>query len=284
MLTVAARLLCLILLTASPALRVYADSPPQRIVSLNLCADQYLLELADPAQVAALTHNARNPALSFGADKAMGWPVSDGNGEELMVLRPDLVIASRIRRPEIRAFLETQKIPVLEIEPVHTFEDIRVQTKLIATAIGVPEKGAQMIAQMERRLAAAKASTPADKPTAAHYQRRGYLSGQATLMSEIMIWAGLENIAGRMGARRTQHVSMEVLVAAQPEILVSGTPTPGENDIGKEVLNHPALTSLYAKARWIEIPEALTVCGGPSFPAAVETMQAQMKALEAEPR
>lgn len=280
----ATRLACLIVISAAPALTLQAETRPQRIVSLNLCADQYLLELADPAHVAALTHNARNPALSFGADKAMSWPVSDGNGEELMVLMPDLVIASRIRRPEIRAFLEAQKIPVLEIEPAHTFEDIRAQTELIAAAIGAPEKGAALIAQMERRLAAAKADARTDKPTAAHYQRRGYLSGQATLMSEIMSWAGLENIAGRMGARRTQRVSMEILLAAQPEILVSGTPAPGENDVGKEVLDHPALRSLYARARWIEIPEALTVCGGPSFPAAVETMQARMKALEAAPR
>lgn len=280
----ATRFACLIAMSAIPALSVQADPRPQRIVSLNLCADQYLLELADPAQIVALTHNARNPALSYGADKAMDWPVSDGNGEELMVLMPDLVIASRIRRPEIRAFLEAQQIPVLEIEPVHTFAGIRTQTELIAAAIGAPEKGAQLIAQMERRLEAVKASARSDKPTAAHYQRRGYLSGQATLMSEIMNWAGLENIAGLMGAGRTQRVSMEVLLAAQPEVLVSGTPTPGEHDIGKEVLDHPALRSLYAKARWIEIPEALTVCGGPSFPAAVETMQAQMKAMEAASR
>lgn len=276
--------LWLILMAALPSLSAQADTRPQRIVSLNLCADQYLLELAAPSQVAALTHNARNAALSFGAETAKSWPVSDGNGEELMVLMPDLVIASRIRRPEIRAFLETQKIPVLEIEPVHTFDAIRAQTELIASAIGAPEKGAELIGEMERRLNAAKAAAPISKPTAAHYQRRGYLSGQATLMSEIMSWAGLENIAGRMGAGRTQRVSMEVLLAAQPQVLVSGTPSPGEHDVGKEVLDHPALKSLYAKARWIEIPEALTVCGGPSFPAAVEAMQAQMKKLEAAPR
>lgn len=257
-----------------------AETRPQRIVSLNLCADQYLLALADRAQVAALSHNARNPALSFGAEMAKEWPVSDGNAEELTVLKPDLVIASRIRRPEIRIFLKTQNIPVLEIEPAHTLEDIRAQTLAIAGAIGAEARGAALIADIERRLAVARQSAPEKRPAAAHYQRRGFISGQATLMSEIMDWAGLENIASRMGARRTQRVSMEILLAAQPEILVTGVPTTNERDIGKEVLEHPALKTLYAKARWIEIPEAMTVCGGPSFPAAIEEMQRQFKALE----
>lgn len=257
-----------------------AETRPQRIVSLNLCADQYLLALADRAQVATLSHNARNPALSFGAEMAKEWPVSDGNAEELTVLKPDLVIASRIRRPEIRIFLETQNIPVLEIEPAHTLEDIRAQTLAIAGAIGAEARGAALIADIEGRLALARQSAPEKRPAAAHYQRRGFISGQATLMSEIMDWAGLENIASRMGARRTQRVSMEILLAAQPEILVTGVPATNERDIGKEVLEHPALKTLYAKARWIEIPEAMTVCGGPSFPAAIEEMQRQFKALE----
>ncbi len=256
-----------------------SETPPQRIVSLNLCADQYLLALADPSQVVALSHNARNTALSFGAEKAKAWPVSDGNAEELTVLQPDLVIASRIRRPEIRIFLETQNIPVLEIEPAHTLDDIRSQTLAIAEAIGAEARGAALIADIEKRLAAVRQGAPERRPAAAHYQRRGFVSGQATLMSEIMNQAGLENIASRMGARRTQRVSMELLLAAQPEILVTGTPVSQERDIGKEVLEHPALKTLYAEARWIEIPEAMTVCGGPSFPAAVEEMQRQLKDL-----
>lgn len=279
------QLISLLFMAIAPCLApAMAEGTPKRIVSLNLCADQYLLEIARPEYVAALSHNARNPALSYGAEKAMGWPISDGNAEELTVLDPDLVIASRIRRPEIRIFLEAKNVSVLEIEPAHTLDDIRAQTKAISEAIGEPERGRMLMADIERRLAAAQAGAPEKKLTAAHYQRRGFLSGQATLMSEIMQWAGLENIAGSMGARRTQRISMEVLLAAQPEILVSGVPTAGERDIGKEVLSHPALRTLYAKARWIEIPEALTVCGGPSFPVAVEEMQAQLKVIDSGER
>ena len=39
----------------SMAPAVSADGPPKRIVSFNLCADQLLLALADPAQIAGLS-------------------------------------------------------------------------------------------------------------------------------------------------------------------------------------------------------------------------------------
>lgn len=257
----------------------YPAPQPKRIVSLNLCADQYLIALADHDQVSALTHNARNPALSFRAAEASDWPISDGNAEALMVIQPDLVIASRIRRPEIRLFLESRNIPILEIEPAHTFEDIRRQTELIAAAIGHPERGQALIEDMQNRLRNVKAAAPRETLTAAHYQRRGFLSGEATLMSEIMETAGLRNIAGTLGARRTQRISMEVLVASQPDILISSQQTDNERDMGKELLDHPALRSLYAKARWIHVHESLTVCGGPSFPFAVESVARQLNTL-----
>ncbi|MEZ5876333.1 MAG: hypothetical protein R3D43_00470 [Tepidamorphaceae bacterium] len=46
-----------------------ANDAPQRIVSVNMCADQLLLALADPQQIAALSWNATRRLLSFYAAK-----------------------------------------------------------------------------------------------------------------------------------------------------------------------------------------------------------------------
>ena len=46
--------------------------PPQRIVSLNLCADQLVLALADRGQIAGLTRNAAKPEMSAEAARAHG--------------------------------------------------------------------------------------------------------------------------------------------------------------------------------------------------------------------
>ena len=47
-------------LTGAPAI---AQAIPHRVASINLCTDQLLLALADPAQIASLSPYARDPAL-----------------------------------------------------------------------------------------------------------------------------------------------------------------------------------------------------------------------------
>ena len=55
-----------------------AAEPPRRIVSFNVCADQLVVALADPAQIAGLSPYAADPAVSTVAEKArdfrrLGW-------------------------------------------------------------------------------------------------------------------------------------------------------------------------------------------------------------------
>src|SRR5262245_2374330 len=57
---------------AAPALAGAPALP--RVASLSVCADQYLLALADPSQIAGLSVDATDPALSFYAAKAGAFP------------------------------------------------------------------------------------------------------------------------------------------------------------------------------------------------------------------
>ena len=259
----------LLLFICGPARPSFAETP-KKIVSLNLCADQYLMALAEPTQVSALTHHARNPSLSFQAEAAQGWPVSNGGGEDLMQLQPDLIIASKIRRPTIKAFLDGQGIPVIEIGPARSYDDVKRQLRKIADAIGRSAKAEALIKEMDDRLNAVTDNLPQSQKRAAHYQRRGFVSGNNTLFSDIMDKAGLINIATELGANRTHRVSMETLIASKPEILIVSSAPENEIDMGEKLLDHPALRRSHTSADIIDIPESLIICGGPSYPAAVE--------------
>ena len=68
-----AGLLIGLLLIAAPA-----KAAPERIVSLNLCADQMLLALADRGQIAALSHLATDPGISAAAEAARVRGPQDG--------------------------------------------------------------------------------------------------------------------------------------------------------------------------------------------------------------
>src|SRR5690606_8616627 len=54
------------------ALAPAAAEPPKRIVSLNLCTDQLLVDLVAPQRIGALSRLAADPALSSISDRIAG--------------------------------------------------------------------------------------------------------------------------------------------------------------------------------------------------------------------
>ncbi len=73
--------ICVALL-ASPAF-----AKPQRVVSLNLCADELALRLADPGVVKSVTWLSQDPRNANMAAKAAALPANDGHAEEALAYR-----------------------------------------------------------------------------------------------------------------------------------------------------------------------------------------------------
>jgi iron complex transport system substrate-binding protein len=245
---------------------------PHRIVSLNACADQYLIALADKDQIAALTQYARDTNLSFYADRARAYPTSQGQAEAVMALRPDLIIASPFRRAEVREMLRGQ-VRILSFKPADSFDAIVEETRAVALAVGHPERGEALIASMRARVNAA-----GKRPlggVAAHYQRGGYMTGPGTLMDDLMTRAGLVNLARRLRGGAIGQLSLEQIVYQRPDFLVLTDASNVGQDEGSLTLDHPALVAAVPAARRLHVPTAFTVCGGPSYPDALERLQAE---------
>ena len=108
------------------ATAVGAPAPvrPQRIVSLNACADEYLIALADKGQIAALTRFARDPSLSFYADKRRRtYPISQGQAEAVLALHPDLVIASPYRAARTRWRCSRGRVRIFDMASAESFDE-----------------------------------------------------------------------------------------------------------------------------------------------------------------
>ena len=65
---------------------------PRRIVSFNVCADQLVVALAEPGQIAALSPHAINEVLSTVTDKARAYPRTGWTAESVVPFAPDLVL------------------------------------------------------------------------------------------------------------------------------------------------------------------------------------------------
>lgn len=245
---------------------------PKRIVSLNLCADQLVLALADRDQIAGLTHNATDAEMSADAAKARGLPILGTSAEQLLAIDPDLVIGMPARRSSAIVVLKAQHYRTLDLETANTLADIYKSIRETAVAVGHPERGEALIARMQRELA--QIPRLGNGRIAAYYQRRGFMTGTGTLIDDLMKRVGLINLAGKLHKPVLAQVSLEEMVAAQPDYLIVESATNRVTDQGTEMLHHPALEGIPR----ISVPQAWTVCGSYAYVLAARAMAAQISA------
>ena len=245
---------------------------PQRIVSFNMCADQYLLALADPAQIAGLTRNATNRELSAAADKVGRIHILSSAAEEVMAINPDLVVGAPARRGLMMEALAGQNYRTVPLESAESYADIVAQIRTVAAAVGHVARGEALVARMDRALTALPKA--GQGKVAAYYQRRGFLTGTGTLIDELMRRVGLVNLAGRLGKPVLSQMSLEELMVARPDYLIVESATDRVTDQGTEMLHHPLLRHIPR----LRIPQAWTVCGGPAYVLAAESLVRQLRA------
>jgi len=245
---------------------------PKRIVSLNLCADQLVMALADRDQIAGLTRNATDAEMSAMASKAVGLPLADNSAERILAINPDLVVGMPARRSAALRMLRSQKYRLLDLETADDLAGIYTSIRATAEAVGHPQRGEALIADMERGLAGIRSAGRGR--VAAYYQRRGFMTGTGTLIDDIMRRVGLVNLAGRLGKPALAQLSVEEMVAARPDFLIVESATDRITDQGTEMLHHPALRDIPR----ISIPQAWTVCGTPDYVRATRAIAAAITA------
>jgi iron complex transport system substrate-binding protein len=248
-----------------------APAQPQRIVSLNLCADQLLVSLADRHQIAGLTRNADDPAMSAVSAKIGDLPIVGNAAEEILAIHPDLVIGMPTRRSAALGAPQDQDFPTLDLKTARNLNDITASITATAAAIGHADRGAKMVADMQHQLAAI--SAVGQGRVAAYYQRRGFMTGTGTLIDDLMIRSDLVNLASKLGKPSLAQVSLEEMVAAQPDFIIMESSTATISDQGSEMLHHPA----FANIPRIYVPQAWTVCGSPAYVQAARTLAEQIQ-------
>lgn len=259
-----------------------AAAEPMRIVSTNVCADQLLLLLADRSRITSVTYLAVDPHTSVMAAEAAGLDLNAGRAEEIVALDPDLVLAGAFTaRPGI-FLLRRLGYRVVELPVVSTFDDIRRNIRTVAEAVGRPDRGETLIEALARDLPPERAPGDAPAPVAALYWANSFSSGHGTLADAVVRRAGFRNLAAELGLSGSARLPLEVLLAAEPDILVIGEGRAGAA-LAAEPLRHPALARRFAGHRTAHIPDNLWVCGTPAVAEAVRRLAA-LRERPASPR
>lgn len=252
-------------------------APVRRVVSLNPCLDSILVRLAPRHQIAAISHFSRIPQQSNIYSLAKTLPVTHETAEEIVALRPDLVLSSQHSSRATRNALARLGIPVELFGVPQSVEESLEQVRRIGALTGHSARAARLCSKIVQAVELSRPETAQRRLKAVVFQPNGFAAGQGTLMSEMMEIAGFDNVAGRYGIGRWGNLSLEQLIANPPEVLLSGAGSQGARSWAERIMLHPALRAISHRTLQAELPERLLYCGGPVL---IDTAAALVRARE----
>jgi iron complex transport system substrate-binding protein len=254
-----------------------AAAAPPRIVSMNVCTDQLLIPLADPEQILGLSRYSRDSWQSYAASDARHYPILSGGAEDLLVLKPDIVVAGLFDKRSTRELLKAQGLHLAEFSVPRNLDEVKSQIREMGEIVQHKDRAEAEIARLDAAMARARQAVTDRHFSVLPLSRRGWVSGGDSLVSSLLAETGLFNAASDLGVGFGGYVSLEAIVNARPDFLLVSEAGDHAEDDGRAFLLHPALERFYPPSRRIVIPERLTVCGGVMLADTLDVLVRELK-------
>jgi iron complex transport system substrate-binding protein len=248
-----------------------------RIASMNLCTDQLLVTLADPEQILGLSRYSRDAWQSYAASDARHYPILSGGAEDILVLKPDIVVASVFDKRSTRELLKAQGLHLAEFSVPRNLDEVKGQIREMGEIVQHRDRAEAEIARLDAAMARARQAVTDRHLSVLPLSRRGWVSGGDSLLSSLLSETGLFNVAADLGVSSGGYASLEAIVNAKPDFVVVSEAGDRAEDDGRAFLLHPALERLYPPAKRIVIPDRLTVCGGVMLAEALDVLVKELE-------
>ena len=244
-----------------------APARAQRIVSLDFCADQYVLKFVERERILAVSPDAGRE-FSYMREAAAELPTVRPVAEDVIVLQPDLVVRSYGGGPRASVLFERAGIPVYEVRWGQDIEEILKVTRETARALGSADQGMAVAAQMQVRLASLRAR--ANGIEVLYMTPTGVTSGPGSLIHEMLVAAGLRNYQTRPG---WWPIPLERLAYERPDLVaVAFYESLADHPHAWSAIRHPVAKAQLENGTVIPIEGAWTACGAWFLMDAVESL------------
>lgn len=174
-----------------------------RVVSQTVGTDDLLLALAEPGQIAALSHLATAPEYAVLAREAAAYPrLTTGDSETILRHRPTLALFADYSRVELVSQVRRAGVTVLVFERYATLGEVYANLRELGRGLGggAPERAEALIARCEARMAVLREKLRGVRPvrvvSATTY---GLVAGAGTTFQDLCDHAGAENLATTLG-------------------------------------------------------------------------------------
>lgn len=248
------------------------------IVSLDYCADQYVLTLANRAVIKALSTEAgRN--YSYYHDKAAGIPKIKGSISEVVFYQPDIVLEGNNTAAHLKQFTDRLDIKLLSLGYGFDQKVIYKNLSALGAALGEAERAENLIAATQSKILELQEARKSHLK-AAYLTPSGYTAGSGTFVDTIIKMAGFESYAGNHNLNGWQTLPVELIVIEPPDIVITSFyDTNLASQSNWSHARHQRVRALLTSIPTIDLPGSMLACGGLFFVEAVNAIRTQADAL-----
>lgn len=224
----------------------------EQFVSLTLCSDRLLAEIARPEQIAAMSPYSKNPLMML--DKVnQNKPTLEPQLSQLLPYLDKTMLINELFYPQLVAELKQLGVNILPINdspqtPEQLFELILQLGKLTDNQA----KAEQLVTQLKSQNV--KLNQPLTDTLI--LSDTGVVDTQQPNYQALLQLLGLTPLKT---ALTPQNFSLEKVVLSQPNILISLTDEQGYNEQA-ELLSHPLLQNYFQNRPRFTLPMKYTYC------------------------
>lgn len=244
---------------ASAFQSVAFESVPQRIASMNLTADEILVEIVPVARLVAATAAADDVGTSniVGRVPPGVARFRRAEMERLLALSPDLVVVSEYTDADFLRLVELSGMRVHRMRGLDSLAGVRAAVLDLGRAVGAEAPAERLVARYDAVLADLRRRLQGASKPRVLYWASGMTAGGGTAIGALIEGGGAVNVGGEMGLDGITPIGAERAFVADPDAILVG-----EGWKSTEALeSHPLLSKMRAvkQGRIVAMPTELLV-------------------------
>jgi iron complex transport system substrate-binding protein len=229
------------------------------VASINVAADEVLIEILPPERLVAVTTFADDPDTSNVAGRAPKEAVRfvKADLERLVAVRPDLVVVAEYTDADFLRLLQTTGLRTHRMSGLDSLEGIRQAILALGEAVGEPAAARAVADRFASRLAAVTARVSGAPRPRVLYWANPYTAGAGTTIGALIECGGGVNVGRDLGLRGIEPIGAERAFVADPDVVLLG----GVKGGAESLADHPLLGGMRAvrERRVVDMPTRLLV-------------------------
>ncbi|WP_298332797.1 iron ABC transporter substrate-binding protein [Asticcacaulis sp.] len=224
-----------------------------RVVSLDMCADQYALALLPSDRILSLSPRARHQD-SFYRARVGAIPLRRPTLEALLALKPDALVRTWGGDARLIKQAQAHGIKIIQINEIATFSEAATEVENVAAQLGVPQAGAREAQNMAAALA--RVPMPQRPRNVLYYTPSGFSAGASTWVGQIIGATGHRLVASQP---YFYYLSPEVFLSEKADVYALGF-YDDAYAMRRAPGRHPLVRARIERAAHVTIPSPMLAC------------------------